>query len=485
MEALIPLRSSFGMEHFGAAQLGDARLTRRLIRSADAIFAHPHGTLPQKMKGHAPLTGLYRLLNAPAVTHAAVIAPHAQRTRQRIREHGDDVVLLIHDATELDYTSKRSLEELGEIGGGGGRGYISHHTLAVTPRRQVLGLLSQILHRRRPVAKARSKPQKRDDPNRESRLWIKGVQACGVALDGQCCVDITDRGGDCFEFAAFEVRLGRSFVIRSAYDRALAGLDHVGADRIHDHLHAYARDLPDLGKRALTLPPRPMGRSPGRSKHKARPGRSIAVRIAAGPITIKAPKPAHGESFEKQLDLWVIHVKEASAPPAGEDPVEWVLLSNVAVGDFAQACERVDWYGCRWVIEEFHKAIKSGGCNVQELQLREESRLEPMIAILSVTAAALMELRHLARDPQTQTQPARQVLPVLYVKVLSAWRHRVVNAEMSCHDFCMALARLGGHLNRKSDGFPGWQTLWRGWEELQIMTAAVEAMDEARKCVES
>jgi len=263
--------------------------------------------------------------------------------------------------------------------------------------------------------------------------------------------------------------------------RALVGLDHVGTDRIHDHLHQYARDLPELGTRPLTLPARPMGKYPRPSKHKSRPRRSIRVRIAAGPITIKAPKPAHGESHEKQLDLWVIHVKEATAPPAGEDPVEWVLLSNVAVSNFAQACERVDWYGCRWVIEEFHKAIKSGGCNVQELQLREESRLEPMIAILSVTAAVLMELRHLARDPQTQNQPARQVVPVSYVKSLSVWRNRVVNPEMSCYDFCLALARLGGHLNRKSDGFPGWQTLWRGWEELQIMTAAVEAMDEARR----
>src|ERR1051325_7360445 len=139
MEALTTGRSSFGMEHFGSADLGDARLTRRLIRSADAIFAHPHGTLPQKMKGHAPLTGLYRLLDAPAVTHAAVIAHHTQRTRQRIVGQGQDIVLLIHDATELDYTSKRSLQDLGEIGGGLGRGYISHHTLAVTPQRHAAG----------------------------------------------------------------------------------------------------------------------------------------------------------------------------------------------------------------------------------------------------------------------------------------------------------------------------------------------------------
>ena len=33
----------------------------------------------------------------------------------------------------------------------------------------------------------------------------------------------------------------------------------------------------------------------------------------------------------------------------------------------------------------------------------------------------------------------------------------------------MALARLGGHLNRKNDHPPGWQVLWEGWKELLPM----------------
>jgi hypothetical protein len=482
MDALISgAWSSLGQEHFGAANLGDVRLTRRLVRSANSIFAHPHGTLPQKMKGHAELTGLYRMLDAPAVTHAAVLQPHRDRTLQVMAEH--PVVLLLHDDTELDYTSKWSLKDLGQIGGGHGRGYISHHTLAVTPTRQVLGLLSQILHRRPASARPASRREKRSNPQRESRLWIKGCEAAGAAPAGKRWVDIADRGADGFEFAAFEARCGRWFVIRSTYDRLLVGLDHIGADRIHDHLHAYARDLPSLGERELTVAARPLGSHPRRNKHPARPGRSIRVRIAAAPITIKAPKPNYGNCAEKQLDLWVVHVREIDPPP-GEEVIEWVLLSNVAADGFEQACERVDWYGCRWVVEEFHKAIKSGGCNVEQLQLRDEERLEPMIAILSVTAAVLMEVRRLGRDPDAQHTPARVVLGVAYVRVLSVWRYRRVDEEMSCYDFCLALAKLGGHLNRKSDGFPGWQTLWRGWEQLVVMTEAVEAMNEAKRCVE-
>jgi hypothetical protein len=53
---------------------------------------------------------------------------------------------------------------------------------------------------------------------------------------------------------------------------------------------------------------------------------------------------------------------------------------------------------------------------------------------------------------------------------------------MSVLEFTMALARLGGHLNRKGDGFPGWLTLWRGWEVLRMMVMGAQAM-RGEKCV--
>jgi len=33
----------------------------------------------------------------------------------------------------------------------------------------------------------------------------------------------------------------------------------------------------------------------------------------------------------------------------------------------------------------------------------------------------------------------------------------------------VAVARLGGFIGRKSDGMPGWQTIWRGWQRLVWM----------------
>jgi len=40
-------------------------------------------------------------------------------------------------------------------------------------------------------------------------------------------------------------------------------------------------------------------------------------------------------------------------------------------------------------------------------------------------------------------------------------------------DVALAIGRLGGHMNRASDGMPGWITLWRGMRELQLLVEGV------------
>ena len=108
-------------------------------------------------------------------------------------------------------------------------------------------------------------------------------------------------------------------------------------------------------------------------------------------------------------------------PPAGVEPLEWILLTNVPVGSAADAWQRVDWYRVRWVIEEYHKGQKTG-CGIEQLQFRHRDRLEPVVALLSVVALTLLELRDLSRRPEAQSQAAIAVLPWAWVRLLSRWR---------------------------------------------------------------
>src|SRR5204862_7665382 len=135
--------------------------------------------------------------------------------------------------------------------------------------------------------------------------------------------------------------------------------------------------------------------------------------------------------------------------------------AHAPAGDGAELRRRLAWYERRPVIEEYHKAQKAG-VNIEGLQFQSQAGLEPVVALLSVVAVALVNLRGAARDGAAAGRPAAEVVEPLWVRVLSLWRYGEARA-LSVRAFTLALGRLGGHLNRKCDGLPGWQTLWKGW----------------------
>jgi len=452
-------------QHFGAAGLGDVRRSKRLVKVAEHILRHPAGTLPGKLENWPELMGLYRLASARQVTHQAVLEPHRQQVLARMGRL-DGVVLLIHDASELNYTHVKALhDELGQVGAGQAksRGYIAQHTLAVTPGREVLGLVNQTLHRRRDVPRNETRAQKREHPGRESRLWMAGCDACGPAPDGRTWVDIADRGGDTFEFLCYEHTHGRKYVIRSARNRQLKGFDHVGDDRIHDHLHEFARDLPTLGVRRLDV-----------AAKAGKTARVATVRVAAGPITLGPDRWTRGRHDGRPIDTWVIHARETEPPP-GAEPLEWILLSNMPAEHFGQAVQLLDFYGCRPVIEDYHKGLKTG-LGIELLQFERADRLGPVIALLSVIGALLLQLRQAARQRDAELTAATAIVPALFVRVLSAKLYGKARDDLSVRQFVIGVARLGGFLARQHDGLPGWQTLWRGWNNLHLLIEGAQLL---------
>ena len=93
------------------------------------------------------------MMHADEVTHQAAGAAHFRVTGEAIAEAAGAgaTVLILHDATELDFTSKTSLfDQLGQIGKGTHRGSICHNSLAVRADTKVtLGLTSQPVRDRR------------------------------------------------------------------------------------------------------------------------------------------------------------------------------------------------------------------------------------------------------------------------------------------------------------------------------------------------
>jgi hypothetical protein len=389
-------------------------------------------------------------------------------------------ILVIHDATELDYTTHFALKGLGQIGNGYSRGYICQNSLAVDPKnREVLGLLNQVLHRRPKVAKKETEKQRRERESRESRLWAEGV----APLPGERrFIDVCDQGADIFEFLAKEVDSGRRFVVRAAYDRSIL-LGHGEDSEQVSYLRTYASQLPSMGEFTLQVTSKREEKSPKKKGKKVvhyRQAREATVCMAAVAVRVRPPGKKSGEYPNRPLPLWIIRVWEPN-PPKGQERLEWFLLTNEPIETFDDAWRAVGWYECRWIIEEYHKALKTG-CGIENPQFATEERLQPAIALLSVVALTLLSLRDASRRPDAKTRKATDLLSVDYVEVLSVWRHKRVRTDWSVHDFFYALARLGGHQNRKSDGEPGWLVLWRGWTTLQAMLDGADAVKLLKRC---
>jgi hypothetical protein len=457
---------SFVANYFGTVNFGHQSRNRCFRRVAEQISRHPGGTLPDKLSDPNDYLAMDRLVNRPEVTHERVLAPHRQRTLEKMHAC-PGVVLLLHDTTVLDYSGKKSLG-LSAVGNGHGSGYLCHNALAVDPQqREVFGLVSQILQQRVAAGRREGVKQKRERRTRESRLWSRAVQECPLAPAGKCWVDVCDRGGDLFEFLATEQRLERSCLVRSTHNRRIRiGHDGEGARAV---LHTYLRTLPAEG--------------PAREKaiydRALEEERTASLRISFAAVTLLPPHVKKGEYDNVPIPVWAVRLWEES-PPAKGSKLEWFLVVGHPVKTVADAWETGHWYSCRWMVEELHKAKKTG-CRIEDLQFRTEQALQPMIAMLSVVAVMLLNLRQAARRPDAHERQATEVVAPIYEEVLRGWRYKQPRVEMSVYEFYLAVARLGGHRNRKRDGFPGWLTLWRGWQKLESMVAGVKIDRQRRK----
>jgi hypothetical protein len=458
--------AGFAQQHFGGADLGHKLRNAALVRTAARICRHPGGTLPDKMGSPAAYKSMDLLMNRVEVTHASVLACHRQRTTEKMLACAGPL-LIVHDDTTLDY-SGLSIPELGQVGNGGGRGYLCHNSLVVDPAtRAVVGLAHQILHKRAEVSRKEGVKAKRERPDRESRLWSTAVQELGPVPAGKRWLDVCDRGADLFEFLATEQKLGRACLVRAAQNRTIqVGHDGQGAQK---KLFSHLRSLPARGKEK--------NKKVFDNAHGA--AREVCLSVSFAPVLLPPPHIRRGQYENKPLLVWCVRVFEAN-PPRETKGLEWFLTTFEPVQTVAKAWEMSSFYECRFVVEEYHKAQKTG-CQIEDLQFETAQALQPMIALLSVVAVMLLNLRIACRQANADQRKATELVDGEYEEILRASRYEYERGEMSIKEFYMALARLGGHMNRKRDGMPGWLTLWRGWTKLQAMVDGAAAERRRRQ----
>jgi hypothetical protein len=440
--------------------LGDRRLNRRAGQLVETLGEHPTLSIPAACGGWDETRAAYRFFDHKAVTAEAVLAPHIACTEQRLRAHSR--VLCIEETTELDYTKRKaSMAGLGVLNYETRWGIYLHPTLAVTPEGVPLGVLGWHSFVREPGTLGQEKAANRPLEEKESVRWVDGfarVNELAETLTETRLTYIAEREGDIYAL----------FVEAPCPEHSA---DWLVRGQHHERRLSDGRKLIEALEEAPVLSEITFERPAA----KGRPARTVTQQLKAVRVTLKPPYRPERELPE--VTVTALLAREPDPPP-GEEPVEWLLLSNLPVETPEQAIEKLTWYLCRWQIEIYFKVLKSG-CRVEELQLETRERLEPALALYMIIAWRVLYLTKLGRDCPEMPCDAVFADEEWRAVYLVTQRRAPPEQPPALDTMVRMLATLGGFLNRKSDGFPGPKTIWIGLQRTADFVLALRAQRTA------
>lgn len=455
VEPALPLSApmDWAEEEFGAVQLGDQRLTKRLVTIARDFYARPQATIPQACQTRANTKATYRFFDHPGTDMDTLLSQHNIATVNRCK--AESVVLAVQDTTSLNYSAHPATADLGLIGyrKNGGIGLLVHDTMAFNPKGTPLGLLDVQSWARDPDEFGK-KHKRHTLPieEKESYKWLKSYEK--VARAQRECketmfVSVGDREADIFELFAMTTKTDGApkLLVRAQQNRTLA--DGQG------HLWGHLTSLDSAGIQELHIP-----------RQKNRPARLATLEVRFAQVHLHAPAKSKNLL---PIRICAVLAKEIGTP-ADVEPLEWMLLTTCSVENFDQATEKLGWYATRWGIEIFHRTLKSG-CKIEERQLGAADRIEACLAIDMVVAWRIYHLTKLGRE--TPDVPCTVFFEDSEWKALVAYttKNPIPPAvPPTLQETIKMVASLGGFLGRKCDGDPGPKSLWLGLQRLDDIT---------------
>ncbi len=433
-------------QNFSECNFRHVLRTQRLMKMAKNMLECPDESLPKQNVDWSDVKAAYRFFARKEVTFNAVTQCHHEATRRTPA----GVYLMISDTTDINHFTHEATEGLGMLGDGKGRGMQLHSCLAVEAATGIVrGTAAAKVFYRKAVPKNETRAQ-RLTRSRESMLWGDVADQAGRPPEGSQWIHVWDRGGDNFEAMCHVVQNGCDWLIRAAKLNRVVQLESGDTTTMED---AVSHSTP-VGSYELHLRTRP-----------GVPARVASIQVRSIRVSLPQPKmksPYVTSCGIQEITTNVLVVDEVNAPK-GVTPIHWILQTSLPVHTIDAAWSVIEYYESRWLVEEYHKVMKSG-CSIERHSLRTAARLEPLIGLISVVGVRLLSLKTVSRhEPKAK---ARHRVPGLWLKALMLMKPKLAKQELTVYEFFREVAKLGGFLARKHDGEPGWQSIWTGYKKL-------------------
>jgi len=428
---------------------GDKRLKDRYMTILEHQSGMPSESIPASCGGWAETQATYRFLNNDRVTYNNVLQGHKSASKERMSK--SDIVLAIQDTTSIDYTNHRSSEKLGHLESSNNRGIFLHPTLAITPSRVNLGVISTEIWTR-DLSTIGKKALRKTTPieDKESNRWLNSYRetnklACEIPETK--FINIGDRECDIYELFVLATEEGSKaqLIVRAGQNRNVALENNETS-----HLWNVLEDSEELGMKSLPVI---------QTVHHQ--SRNAELSLKARQITLKAPH----RNRVKLPDLQIFAVLAVEKnPPDIEDRIEWLLLTTLDVTNLSEAFQILDYYTCRWQIEMYFRVLK-GGCKIEKLQLSEPETVMNAIAVYMVISWRIQYLLMLGRacpNLPSNLLFSKDEINSIYI----ANNKPLSDKPPILNDMITSISALGGYLNRKCDQDPGVKVFWIGLTKL-------------------
>jgi hypothetical protein len=274
---------------------------------------------------------------------------------------------------------------------------------------------------------------------------------------------VADSEADIYEVLIEGMREPRRihWIVRAGQDRALLceNGQNSGEKLLREHVSRqpvlFHQTIRVRGRKALIA-------HETRGRRQPRQSREAEVTVQAARVTLRPPWRPDGKL--PSVTVNVVLVREAN-PPAGEEPVEWLLLTSLPIDTVEQVRQIIQYYCVRWMIEIFFRVLKSG-CRVEERLFEYMDRLLTCLAVYMIVAWRTLYVCRLGRScPEISCEAVFEP-----AEWKSAWK--VVHREdpplqpPALGVFVRLVAQLGGYVNRKRAAPPGPQTIWIGLQRV-------------------
>jgi hypothetical protein len=444
--------------NFNKLPYKDKRRTKRVIKIATEMARNTGESIPRLFNNFYDVKATYNIFKNEESKPETIQAQHRKNTLKLMKEDGE--YLLLEDDSDISWTGKNNIDGLGFLKGHkNSQGFSLHSVLVLKwhgirniekkeSNVEVLGLLDQ-QYKVAPRCPKKNFLRRYGDNDLKTNTWIETPMRLKLPASkiNKKFIRVCDREADIYEVMRETREQKYDFIIRAAHNRVLL-------DKPTKKLFDKLREISSSGKFVLSLR--------GRKGAKAR---RVTLNLAFIKIAFRAPQRS-GISANQLPPIECTTIRVWEKNESTNKRLEWFLLTSKNIENVNDALEVIAQYACRWIIEDFHKALKSG-TKAEKLQLEKAERLFAATAIMSIVALRLIGIRELLRiDPLADVSIAK--LSELEIKVLElAVKQKIKNIQ----DLNRSLGKLGGHLGRKNDPPPGILTLWRALCKLNDLVA--------------